>query len=429
MIRTSHIALLTLAGLATAATADVVTDWNALALQQVKDTRTGPPPTTRILAMMHGAMYNAVNGATGASGQYGGAPVAAGSVIKDVAAAKAARDVLAVVWPDRAGTFDAALAQTTARFAGNAALGSSLGFGAAQASHILTMRANDGSTAPYAYTPKGGVGPYGNYAFTGSSQTTARFNQFATTTTWCLTSASEYRPAPPPTVGSVQYAQEFAQVKALGSATSTVRTAEQTQIASFWAAGAGTVTPPGMWNQIASGITTDRELTIEASSKLFATLNMGLADAAIAAWDAKTHYDNWRPVTGIRQAGLDGNDATEADATWTALLATPEFQSYVSGHSTFSATGATILASVFGDSLHFTVSDDLGNTREFCSLMDAANEAGMSRIYGGIHWMSDNTAGLALGQMVGLAAVANIPAPGAAALLGLTGLIAARRKR
>lgn len=429
MTRSTPIAIIALSTLALSAQADVVTDWNALALQQVKDTRTGPPPTTRILAMMHTAMYNAVNGSGASSPQYGAAPTTSGPMIKEVAAAKAARDVLAVIWPDRAATFDAALAQTTSRFAGNAALSSSLSFGASQASHILTMRANDGTTAPYTYTPAGGVGTYGNYAFTSSTQTTARFNQFANVTPWNLASPSQFRPAPPPTVDSAQYAQEFAQVKALGSATSTTRTADQTQIASFWAAGAGTVTPPGMWNQIASSITTDRNLTIEASSRLFATLNMGLADAAIAAWDAKAHYDNWRPVTGIRQAGIDGNDATDADSTWTPLLATPEFQAYVSGHSTFSAAGATILADVFGDTLHFTVTDEAGNVRSFESFTEAANEAGMSRIYGGIHWMSDNTAGLTLGRLVALNTIACIPTPAGVSLLGLGVIAAARRRR
>lgn len=429
MKRVTALSLLTLAGLTAAAQADVVTDWNALALEQVRSARTGPPPTTRILAMMHTAMYNAVNGASSATGQYAGAPAANGSVIREVAAAKAARDVLAVVWPDRVATFDAALAQTTGQFAGHAALSSSLGYGATQAGHILSLRTGDGSAAPYTYTPQGGVGPYGNYAFTGATQTTARFNNFATTATWCLNSQSEFRPAPPPTVTSAQYAQEFAQVRSLGSVNSATRTADQSQIATFWAAGGGTVTPPGMWNQIASGIAGGRNLTLDESSRLFATLNMGLADAAIAAWDAKTFYNNWRPVTGIRMADLDGNSATEADQSWAPLLTTPEFQAYVSGHSTFSAAGATILAGVFGDSLQFTVTDENGNVRTFTSLSAAANEAGMSRIYGGIHWMSDNTAGLALGQQVGLAALAMIPAPGAAAVLGFAALAAARRRR
>jgi membrane-associated phospholipid phosphatase len=418
------IALTALAG---AARADVVTEWNALALEQVRGTATAPPPTTRILAMMHTAMYNAVNGAGGTREQYAGGPTATGALNRELAAAKAARDVLAAAFPTRVSTFDARLNAMIASAGASPTTDASLAFGQSSAAHIIALRTNDGSSTPYTYTP---AGTPGRYAYTGATQTTARFNQFADTTGWVITSGSQFRPAGPAALNSTSYALQLEQVRSLGSATSTTRTQEQTDIARFWAAGGGTVTPPGMWNQIAATLATSQSTSLEQNALMFATLNMGLADASITAWDAKRHYDNWRPVTAIRLADLDGNPLTSADPLWQPLLATPEFQAYVSGHSTFSAAGATILATIFGDNISFTLTDSAtGLTRSFDSLWAAAEEAGMSRIYGGIHFMDDNTDGLALGRQVGLLASGFIPAPGAAALLGLGALAAARRRR
>jgi membrane-associated phospholipid phosphatase len=135
-----------------------------------------------------------------------------------------------------------------------------------------------------------------------------------------------------------------------------------------------------------------------------ALLNLALADAAIVAWDAKYAYETWRPVTGIRQADADGNAATAPDPTWAPLIATPPFPSYISGHSTFSAAGAAVLARVLGkDRVAFSIGSDglPGVTRRFASLSEAAAEAGQSRVYGGIHWQADNRDGLEAGRQVG----------------------------
>jgi membrane-associated phospholipid phosphatase len=132
-------------------------------------------------------------------------------------------------------------------------------------------------------------------------------------------------------------------------------------------------------------------------------LSIALADAAIACWDAKYTFDTWRPVTAIRQAALDGNDATTADTTWQPLIATPPFPEYTSGHSTFSAAAATVLTELMGDNVSFTTSSIglPGITRSFTNFQQAAQEAGMSRIYGGIHFMAANTNALESGELVG----------------------------
>jgi hypothetical protein len=247
-----------------------------------------------------------------------------------------------------------------------------------------------------------------------------------------MTSGSQFRPPPPPALTSAEYAAAYNEVKRLGSATGSDRTAEQTDIARMWAAGGGTVTPPGMWNQIAQQLSEHRGLSIDENARLFAMLGVGVTDAAVVSWDAKYEYDLWRPVTGIQLGDLDGNDATAGDADWMPLLTTPPFPAYTSGHSTFSAVSAEILASFFGtDDLSFTASG-VGITRSFNSLWAAAEEAGMSRIYGGIHWQFDNTAGLSSGRDLAQYIAANfflVPSPSGAAVLFLGTLTLARRRR
>jgi hypothetical protein len=218
--------------------------------------------------------------------------------------------------------------------------------------------------------------------------------------------ATDFRPAAPPLCDTKAFAEALEEVKLLGGRHSSVRTAEQTEIAHFWADGEGTVTPPGHWNRIAQSVAESRRLSLGENARLFALLNLALADAAILCWDCKYHFDYVRPVTAIRRADHDGNPDTWSDPTWTPLLATPPFPSYTSGHSSFSAAAAAVLAELFGDNTRFiTTSDDLPHVRRsFASFSAAAAEAGRSRIYGGIHFEFDNRegqkTGAALGQYV-----------------------------
>jgi membrane-associated phospholipid phosphatase len=193
-------------------------------------------------------------------------------------------------------------------------------------------------------------------------------------------------------------------VAAVGGVGGAARTRDQTEVALFWADGEGTVTPPGHWNRIAGGVAAARGLPLVEAARLFALLNAAMADAAVVCWDCKFRFDVWRPVTAVR----------EADPTWAPLLPTPPFPAYTSGHSSFSGAAAAVLAASFGaDEVPFaTTSDGLpGVTRSFRSFSAAAGEAGMSRIYGGIHWSFDNTAGLACGREVGAAVVRRFGRP------------------
>ncbi len=412
---------------ASAASADIVTQWNQLALDSIAQTAGGPPPSARIAAMMHVAMFDAANGITGGYQQYHAGVCPTGGADAQAAAARAARDVLVAAYPSRAAIYDAALAGQLAAIPDGPARQAGLAYGASVAQGTLALRSTDGATNPSTYVPSGLPG---RWVPTPPGNAPAAFQPFAQVTPWSLNSTTQFRPAAPPSINSPEYAAAFEEVRVLGSASSATRTDDQTQIASFWAAGSGTVTPPGMWNQIAQRTLPAQSLVDSARS--FALLNIALADAAVVAWDAKVAYDYWRPVTGIRRAGEDGLDSTVADPSWTPLLVTPAFQAYVSGHSTFSSAGAGVLSDLLGtESVNFSLSA-AGFTRSFTSLTGAAAEAGQSRIYGGIHWQFDNTAGLEAGASLAdwvTGTQLRVPGPGGAALLSLAGLLASRRRR
>jgi hypothetical protein len=230
-----------------------------------------------------------------------------------------------------------------------------------------------------------------------------------------MVSGTQCRAAgPPPTPTEALYTTDFAEVKSLGRTDSTTRTADQSEIALFWNDGVGTETPPGHWNSIAQVLAEGADLSLVESARLFALLSITTADAAIASWDNKYHYHHWRPVTAIRVADTDGNPATASDAEWSSFITTPPFPTYTSGHSTFSGSSSRLLALFFGsDDIPFSVDSDglPGVTRSFDSLSDAGEEAGQSRIYGGIHWQYDNRDAIAGGRALAEYVFANFLRP------------------
>jgi membrane-associated phospholipid phosphatase len=229
-----------------------------------------------------------------------------------------------------------------------------------------------------------------------------------------MTSAGQFPPADPPPLTSREYAAGFNEVKALGGRDSAARTADQTVIAWFWNDAEGTATPVGHWNRIAQVVARDRGLGLADNARLFALLNITLADAGILCWECKFRYSYWRPVTAIREADRDGNPATDPDPTWISLLTTPNFPSYTSGHSSFSGAAATALALFFGtDEVRFRVGSDglPGVVRGFPGFWAAAEEAGRSRIYGGIHYDFDNREGLASGNALAAYVAGNFLLP------------------
>jgi hypothetical protein len=216
-----------------------------------------------------------------------------------------------------------------------------------------------------------------------------------------MTSGDQFRPGPPAPLTSADYTEAFNEVKSLGSITSTTRTAEQTEIAFFWAGLGVSNAGVAIWSQIAQTVAASQGLTLAQNARLFAQMSVANADGFIAGFDAKYTYDYWRPVTAIRAANTDGNPDTLQDSGWTPLIATPNHQSYVSLHSSQSRAAAESLAAFFGsDQVGFTATW-AGVERSFNKFTDAAKEAGKSRIFAGIHWSFDSSAGESLGRKIG----------------------------
>ena len=383
--------------------ADIVIDWNNVALNAIRVDKTAPPKASRALACVHVAMFDAINSITGAPYEPYLVPRTDFVAPVDPAAAGAAAAHLALkeLFPAQAATFDAALATSLAAIPDGPAKTSGVDWGKSVARQILEARKDDGSGSVVAYEAPGGANWW---ARTPPAFADPLLPNWPHVKPWAMSRADQFRQGPPPASTSAEYARAFREVKRLGRATSSSRTAEQSQIALFWADGPGTATPPGHWHVIAQGLAQAKGNTLIENARLFALLGIATADAAVVSWDHKYYYSHWRPVTGIQHADTDGNPETSADPGWTPLIATPPFPSYTSGHSTFSSASATVLALFFGtDAIAFsTTSDGLpGVQRSFDHLSEAAEEAGQSRIYGGIHWQYDNQAGLASGKSLG----------------------------
>jgi hypothetical protein len=413
-------------------TGDPVLYWNDVLLDAVRTAGTPPPIAARAMAMMNVAVHDAVNAASGyKSESYLTAPRNAGSSPR-AAAAMAAHNVLVSLFPTQVATFDAALSDSLA-IAPDAR---SEAAGRACATAVMKDRAADGWNAVVSYTASGLPG---RWAPTPPGfQSLPALPQWPDVSPWVMDLGADVRPPPPPALGSTEYLDAYEEVKALGELESALRTPDQTEIALYWADGAGTSTPPGHWLSIATDVSQAKTLSTLENAQLFALLSVAMADAGIASWDAKYDYDFWRPVTGIRLADFDGNDATIADPTWTPLINTPPFPSYVSGHSTFSAAAGSVLALTFGDDYAFCsaqegVSDPI--SRCWTSFSEAVHEAGRSRVYGGIHWGFDDVWGEDMGRRIGERAFENlfldVPEPGLTGLLGLGVclMLAARRRQ
>jgi|GEM_PF-187621 len=377
---------------------DAVLIWNDIALRAIQLEVTDPPVATRTLAMLSLAQYDTLAAIEG-SPAYLVQRSVAGAVDVQSALATAAHRILSLTYPAQQGVFDAALASGLSGIAGGAAKDNGIALGLNIAESIWALRANDGSEAFLDYS---GSTEIGQWRPTGPMFDVADEPQWGSVTPFALTSPSEFRPAAPPALDTAAYAAAVNEIKLLGSATSATRSADQTQQALFWADGKGSYTPPGHWNQIAAQVAAAEGNSLSANVRLFAELNVALADAAIAGWDAKYTYGLWRPETAIQNAEFDGNGETNDDDAWRPLLITPAHPEYVSGHSTFSAAAAAILADAFGNDTAFsTTSATLpGVTRDFTSFSQAAEEAGRSRIYGGIHYEFTNQVGNALGEQV-----------------------------
>jgi hypothetical protein len=369
---------------------DAVLQWNEIALNAIRRDKTAPPRAARALAILHIALADTANTIYQTHKPYKVSLRATEPMEPNVALAACAERVLVRLFPKQKATFEKAYKKAHGRAEAGKSRDRAVTLGRHVADRILTLRKNDGSDRAGDYRAEAKLGVWRP---TPPDYTAAVLPGWTKVTPFGVKDVSDFKAEPLPKLTSKEWAIDCEEVRLVGGLKSTRRTADQAITAWFWNDGAGTCTPPGHWNQIAKEVSLDRGLNLHENARLFALLNIGLADAAIVCWDCKYRYRLWRPVTAIRRT----------EPGWTPLLKTPPFPSYTSGHSTFSGAAATILAEVIGeDGVEFTVGSDgvPGAERTYKGFWEAAREAGMSRIYGGIHYECDNREGLALGKRV-----------------------------
>ena len=389
---------------------DVVLHWNEILL----DSLTSQPPRVplaRNMALVHVAMFDAVNAIDRTYEPYFADVHASRGASREAAAAQAAHDTLVALYPSRQEVFAAALAEDLQDIPqGQARQGIAIGQEVAR--QILELRSDDGSSALVTYTPPSN--DPGQWHPTPPDFSPAAFAHVPLMTPFAVDSDSQFRPAPPPALTSAEYAAAFNEAKALGSVNSTERTADQTQVAMLWRL---PLTNHQVWNRIAQDVAEARNTSLLENARLFALLDIALNDALQTSFASKFHYGLWRPVEAIQRAGEDGNPATEADPNWTTLHPiTPPYPTYAGNAATIGAVSATVLASVFGgDDIPFELHWDQygfpGVTRSYAGFWAAADEMARSRIYGGIHFSFDSVAGQGIGVNVGEYVVDNYLLP------------------
>ena len=432
---------------ATSVQADIVSDWNALALTSM--TTTADPLVAHDLAILAASMYNADQSIEGTYNPYGygsypapaigSAPAGADSQAAMIAAANT---VMQYLYSGSSSDFTSLYNSQLSGIANSQAKTDGIAWGVTIANNLLSARSGDGSAdaATTPYTPVGTIGYWQQTSAAG-----ALLPGWGSVGTFAIPGTGSYMTTLPG--GSVtsylqssQYAADYAQVKDLGAAFSATRTSDQTNQAYFWAAGDGTVKMTGMWNQIAQTVAANAGLSTADSARLLATLNVAIADASTAAM--ATTYDTqfWRPETAIANGDIDGNASTNVDSFWAPLITSPSLPEYVSLGATISEAAATVLASYLGNSVSFSLGSDINGdgsidlTRNFTSFSQAATEAAMSGVYGGTQFGTSVSDGQALGASVANYVLANnfavVPEPAGALLVGCGGLflLGARRR-
>src|SRR5690242_2295897 len=375
-----------------------VVDWNK-ELITILGTPGAQPATvhpTRSFAILQAAEYDAVVSITHAAPPYLFSVPAPRGARPDAAADQAAHDVLAALYPAQQSGLDQMLATELAAIPDTPGKQQGIQVGASVAKSLVNLRSTDGSAAtPPPFVP--GTQP-GQYRPTPPNFPAPAFTNWGTITPFVLDSGQQFRPPAPPPITGPAYARALNQVQSLGQDTSTTRTADQTTQAQFW----GAAPIWNVWNQIAGQLAADRHASLQRTATVFENLDLALADATIALYDAKYHYLVWRPVTAIQLGDTIGNPGITGDPTWLPLAVTAPDPSYPGAHATISEAAATVLAAFYGDHQHLAVTSDgdPGVTRSFGSFQAAANEATLSRLFAGQHTMIDLVAGQHLGHQV-----------------------------
>jgi hypothetical protein len=397
------LAVVAIFGLAHPASADVITDWNENAVGFGVLHNIGPPPAERIIAMTQVAMFDAVNSIERKYRPYLIQLPASPTTSKDAAAAAAAGTVLAGINPQTQATMKSLLESYLAAIPDSPAKAEGIRLGEAVAAKILEERANDGARAPDTYRPRTTAGVYVPTAPTAASQW-PKVKPFA------LTSASQFRPAPPIALESAEWAADYNEIKEFGGRASTKRSARQTENARFWL-----VTDGRGYYPVIRTLVEARKLSLVDSARLFALAAVAREDALIAVFDAKYHYEFWRPVTAIRNGDIDNNSATQRDAAWEPIDATPMHPEYPCAHCISSASLVGVMEVVFGAAEMPEVSiaspTAPGVVHRWTNVRAFSDEVSEARIWAGFHYRFSTKVGQDMGHKIGEYVAKNLMQP------------------
>ena len=387
------IAAACLLGAAPPAHADVVTDWNSVAGDLVVQAKLGTPPANRVMAIVQTAVYEAV---TAAQLQ----PSADRTAAAAAAVAAANRAALAKLLPQQESAIGAAYQAAIAKLEDGPAKSAGIAAGEQAAARVLAWRADDGAFAPDRYRPHAAPGAY-------VPTTAVAAPQWGQRKPWLMSSGAQFRPAPPPSLGSAQWARDYNEVKALGSKASSQRTAEQTEIARFWE-----YSLPPIYHAVVRSVGSMPGRTVAQNARLFAAASQAMDDAVIAVLEAKYHYGFWRPVTAIRNGDRDDNPATEAEPGWAPLIDNPSHPEYPSAHSILAGSLGEVLKQEIGSGRmpELTTSSPTGKAgaRRWSTADAFMQEVADARVWEGIHFRTSTEVGLTMGRQIGALAATRV---------------------
>ena len=380
------------------AAADVITDWDERAVAAGYTARQGPPPHSRIVAMVHLAMFEAANSIDARYRPYRARLPAEPGASREAAAASAAHYVLVRIYPDQSKEMDKALQASLSAVADERARQNGVRLGERAGAAMLAERSVDGAGGPDTYRPFAAPGKYVPTVLAAASG-------WGGVKPFALKSGDQFRPAAPYALSSREWAKDYDEVKRMGAKTGSARSAEQTDIARFWE-----LTGPATYNPLVRQLSAAKRLDVTDNARLFALVSMATADALIAVFDAKYAYNFWRPVTAIRNGDLHGNDAVERDAAWEPFIPTPMHPEYPCAHCITQSAAAGVLQAFFGDAIptvKLTSTTAPGVTRSFVRLSDYVQEVVNARVYDGVHYRTSGIVGADMGRKIAEHALQN----------------------
>jgi hypothetical protein len=394
-------------GTVSPAFANVITDWDEKAIAAVTSMAslggTNPYMAQRMMAMVHAAMFDAVNSIERRYRPYLVELPAQPSTSQEAAAAAAAAAVLATIDAKTADQMKAARAAYLASIPDGPAKSDGIKLGETVAAKVLGARLNDGSDAPDAYRPRTAPGVYVPTPITISSM-------WPDMRPFAMTTGSQFRPKPPIALESKEWARDYNELKEYGGQNSTKRTAQQTETARFWLVG-----PPVAYHPFVRKLVTAKQMSVVDSARFMALVAVGLNDAIVAVLDAKYHYNFWRPITAIRNGDIDSNLATDREATWQPIAPTPMHPEYPCAHCIQSGSVAGVVKAVLGTAdipeIAITSPTAPGVTHRWTSMTALTEEIASARIWAGFHYRFSTRVGTEMGLQIGEYVVKTVMQP------------------